>query len=319
MKQILLIVILFSTISFSSFGAEKYFYTVSLDGTGDFSSVQAAVDACKCFPDQRIVIFVKDGTYHEKVKVASMNNRLTIKGESVENTRIVYEDFFDKIQRGRNSTFYTYTLMVAANDFCLENITIENAAGPVGQAVALHVEGDRCVFRNCRILGNQDTVYAAGETSRQYFYNCYVEGTTDFVFGESTAVFESCTICSKADSYITAASTTKGKEFGFVFLNCSIAAANDVRNAYLGRPWRDFARVAFIRCELGQHIAPEGWSNWDDTQRDKTVFFAEYRNTGSGASTLKRVKWTKQLKPGEARKYTLKNILRGYDNWQPQK
>jgi len=317
MKKILFVSYFLFLLATFSFSAEKYDYTVAQDGSGDFTTIQAAIDACKCFPDQPIIIHVKNGIYQEKVKVPSMNTHLTIKGESTEKTIITWGDYFDKINRGRNSTFYTYTLLVESNDFCLENITVENSAGPVGQAVALHVEGDRCVFRNCRFLGHQDTVYAAGETSRQYFYNCYIEGTTDFIFGESTAVFETCVIHNKSDSYITAASTNNGKKFGFVFLNCKLTASDGVEKAYLGRPWRDYARVVYIRCELGDHIAPEGWANWDKTQRDKTAYYAEYKNTGAGANETSRVKWSKQLKPSEAKGYTITNILKGYDGWNP--
>lgn len=151
---------------------EVYRITVAKDGSGDYASIQKAIDNCKSFPDQRITIFVKNGIYKEKVVVPACNYRLSIIGESAEKTVITFDDYFTKINRGRNSTFYTYTLLVSADDFYAENLTIENSAGPVGQAVALHVEGDRCVFRNCRILGNQDTLYTDGLSSRQYFEGC---------------------------------------------------------------------------------------------------------------------------------------------------
>ena len=199
--------------------AGNYDFIVAKDGSGGYTSIQKAIDACKAFPDSRITIFVKNGIYKEKLVVPSCNTQLSIIGESAESTIITFGDFFSKINRGRNSTFYTYTLLVQANDFRLENITVENSAGAVGQAVALHVEGDRCVFVNCRILGNQDTLYAAGKFSRQLFNNCTIEGTTDFIFGEATVVFEKCTVHSKTDSYLTAASPPEGKPFGFVFLN----------------------------------------------------------------------------------------------------
>jgi pectinesterase len=303
----------------SIFAAEKYDFIVAQDGSGNFTSVQAAIDACKAFPDNPIVVFVKNGTYKEKVKVSACNNLLTIKGESVEKTIITYDDFFDKINRGRNSTFYTYTFMVEANDFRLENITIENSSGPVGQAVALHVEGDRCILKNCRILGNQDTLYTAGETSRQYFVDCYIEGTTDFIFGAATVFFERCTLHSKTDSYLTAASTTKGKEFGYVFYNCKLTASDNITKAYLGRPWRDYANVVFIHSEMGAHISPVGWTNWANTQRDKTAYFAEFENSGFGANIDNRVIWSKILTTKEASKYTAEYVLRGNDNWNPKK
>ncbi len=302
----------------SSFSQEKYDFIVAQDGTGSFTTIQAAIDACKAFPDKPIIIFVKNGIYKEKVKVPSCNTHLTIKGESVEKTILTYDDYFGKINRGRNSTFYTSTLLVEANDFRLENISVENSAGPVGQAIALHVEGDRCIFTNCRILGNQDTLYATGETSRQYYTNCYIEGTTDFIFGEATVVFENCTIHSKTDSYITAASTNKGKTYGFVFLNCKLTAEPHVTKAYLGRPWRDYAKVVFVRCEMGAHITASGWANWDKTERDKTAYYAEFGNFGVGSNTSGRVSWSKTLKPREAKKYSVEKVLKGYDGWKPK-
>jgi pectinesterase len=289
---------------------DKYEFTVAQEGTGDFTTIQQAVDACKSFPDARITIFVKNGTYHEKVVVPACNTRLSIIGESVEKTVITFGDYFDKINRGRNSTFYTYTFLVESDDFYAENLTIENSAGPVGQAVALHVKGDRCVFRNCRIRGNQDTLYTDGLNSRQYFAGCYIEGTTDFIFGAATVLFDRCTILSKSNSYITAASTVPGKPYGYVFLNCKLAAVEGVQKVYLGRPWRDFARVVFIKCELGAHILPAGWSNWSGTSRDKTAFFAEFGNTGPGADYSQRVSWSHQLSKKQAAQYTLKNILK---------
>ncbi len=317
MKKLMFVAMLLSIIS-NLYSDEKYDFTVAQDGSGNFTSIQAAIDACKAFPDKPIIVYIKNGIYKEKVKVPSCNTHLTLKGESVEKTIITYDDFFDKINRGRNSTFYTYTLLVEANDFRLENITVENSAGSVGQAVALHVEGDRCKFMNCRFLGNQDTMYITGEKSRNYFTNCFIEGTTDFIFGEATALFENCTLHCKSDSYITAASTNKGKTFGFVFLNCKLTAAPKVTKAYLGRPWRDYAKVVFIRCDIGAHISPAGWMNWDKTGRDKTAYYAEFGNTGVGANTSGRVSWSKVLKTREVKKYTSANILKGTDNWQPQ-
>lgn len=282
---------------------------MSQDGSGDFTTIQTAIDAAKAFPDMRVTIFIKNGIYREKVTVPSCNTRLSLIGESMTGTIITWDDHFKKMERGRNSTFYTWTLKVEADDFMAENLTIENNAGPVGQAVALHVEGDRCLFRNCRIVGNQDTLYAAGNDSRQYFQECTIEGTTDFIFGAATALFEECILRSKSNSYITAASTPDGKSYGYVFLRCRLTADEGVTQVYLGRPWRDFARTVFLQCEMGSHIVPEGWSNWSGTARDKTVFYAEYRNTGLGAASAGRIPWSRQLTKREARSYTPEKIL----------
>lgn len=288
---------------------EKPDFTVSPDGKGDFTSIQKAIDASKAFPDKRVTIFVKNGIYKEKIVVPSCNTFLSIIGESVEETIITYDDHFTKINRGRNSTFYTYTLRVEANDFILGNITVENSAGPVGQALALDVEGDRGVFYNCRFLGNQDTMYAAGRFSRQYFTNCYIEGTTDYIFGEATVFFEGCTLHSKSDSFITAASTPEGKSFGFVFDHCKLTAAEGVTKVFLGRPWRPFAKVAWLNCEMGSFVRPEGWNNWSKVENEKTASFAEWGNSGEGAQLDKRVPWSMKLTKKEAARYTKELIL----------
>jgi pectinesterase len=290
-------------------GQDKFEMTVSQDGKGDYPSIQSAIDACKAFPDQRIVIHIRNGIYHEKVVVPACNNRITFMGEDAGKTIITYGDYFAKINRGRNSTFQTYTILVEADDFIAENLTFENSAGPVGQAVALHVTGNRCVFRNCRILGNQDTLYTGGQDNRLYFKECFIQGTTDFIFGAATVLFDGCIICSKADSYITAASTVKGKRFGYVFMNCRLTAVEGINKVYLGRPWRDYAKVVFINCEFGKHIHPEGWSDWSGTNRFKTAFFGEYGNTGPGSIVSGRVNWSHQLTKKQASKYTVKNIL----------
>ena len=304
--SILLVLLVAST---ALFAQEKYTLTVSQDGKGDFTTIQQAIDASKAFPDQRVTIYVKNGTYREKIRIPSCNSQLSIIGESADNTILTFNDFFNRMGKGRNSTFYTGTLTDEANDFVLENITVENFAGPVGQAVALHVEGDRCLFINCRFLGSQDTLYAAGRFSRQYFFRCYVEGTTDFIFGEATALFEECEIHCKADSYITAASTPEGKPFGFVFNNCKITAAANVSKVFLGRPWRSFAKVAYLHCQLGSFILTEGWDNWSKKENELTAQFAEYGNHGEGALLSGRVGWSKKLSEKQAGAFTKEQIF----------
>lgn len=288
--------------------------TVSPDGTGDFTHIQEAINATKAFPDQPVTIYIKNGTYHEKVKVPAWNTHLSFIGESKDKTIITYGDYFDKIGQGRNSTFMTYTLQVDADDFYAENLTIENSAGPVGQAVALHVEGDRCTFVNCAFLGHQDTLYVAGEGSRQYFTRCYIAGTTDFIFGAATAVFEDCTIHARSDSYLTAASTPQGIAYGFVFIRCALTAAEGVSNVYLGRPWRTYARTVFLNCTMGSHIRAEGWHNWHNPDAEKKSFYAEYQSAGPGANTSERVPWSHTLSRKEAARYTLSRI---FGDWTP--
>ena len=298
-----------------SFGQDFQSYiVVAQDGSGDFTGIQNAIDAAKAFPPSPITLFIKKGIYNEKVIVPSWNTNLSLVGEDADNTKIIWDDYFDKINRGRNSTFFTYTLKVEADDFYMENMTIENAAGDAGQAVAIHVEGNRCRFKNCKILGNQDTAYLDGENSHQLFTDCTISGTTDFIFGSATVVFKECTIISKKDSYITAASTTKGKDFGFVFINCKLQAAPNVNKVFLGRPWRPYAKTVFMECELGKHICIEGWEKWSNKDSLSTTFYAEYKNYGPGANTTERVKWAHQLTQEVAKKYILENIL---SNWNP--
>ncbi len=286
---------------------------VAKDGTGDYNSIQEAINASKAFPYDRVVINIKNGIYNEKVKVHEWNTNISLIGESKENTIITYDDYFGKMNMGRNSTFYTYTLLVEADDFYATNLTIQNTAGEVGQAVALSVFSDKVYIENCNILGNQDTLYASGE-GRQYFKNCYIEGTTDFIFGNATALFENCVIHSKKNSYITAASTPEGAAFGYVFRNCKLTNDEDVTKVYLGRPWRIYAQTVFLNCQLGKHILPEGWHNWSKPEAESTAFYAEFDNTGEGFQPEKRVSWSKQLTAEEVEKYTSKNILGEHKN-----
>ena len=288
--------------------------TVAHDGSGDFTTIQSAINATKTFPEVPINIYIKNGVYHEKVEVYSWNTNISLIGENRDKTIITFNDHFKKINKGRNSTFHTYTLKVSANDFHAENLTVINSAGPVGQAVALHVEADRASFFNVTLKGNQDTLYVAGEGARSYFKNCLIEGTTDFIFGGGTALFESCEIKSLSNSFITAASTPKSQPFGFVFNNCVITAASGVNNVYLGRPWRSYAKTVFINSILGEHILPTGWNNWGSKEKEQTVFYGEFNNTGKGANIEKRVQWSQQLTESQANTYTKQRILR---DWQP--
>ena len=290
---------------------------VAQDGSGDFTSIEKAVESCKSFPYESITIFIKNGVYHEKVRIPAWNTKITLAGESRDSTIITYGDYFSKIGKGPNSTFYTATLLVQGRDFKAENLTIENSAGPVGQAIALDLEADRCQIINCRILGNQDTVYCAGALARQYFRNCTIIGTTDFIFGEATALFEKCTLVIKSNSYFTAASTPPYARFGFVFRDCTLKGAPGINKALLGRPWRKYARTVWLHCEMDSCISPRGWSNWNDTANQRTVTYAEYQSTGPGAATSRRASWAKTLSATEARHYSAPEIFRGIPAWDP--
>ncbi|WP_432711951.1 pectinesterase family protein [Pedobacter sp.] len=306
MKKFTLVAIFMCCCTFVFAQQNKFKYTVAKDGSGEYTSIQDAINAMRVYPLQRIVLYIKNGVYNEKIDLPTSNTDVTFIGESVEKTIITFNDYSG---RGKTTTFTSYTARIGGDDFRAENITFANTAGPVGQAVALHLEADRAVFKNCRFLGYQDTLYLAGENKRQYFVNCYIEGTTDFIFGSSTAVFENCTIHSKSNSYVTATNTREGVKYGFVFINCKLTADATVTKVFLGRPWREHAKTVFLNCELGKHIVAEGWNNWSNPAAEKNSFYAEYRNIGAGSQINKRVPWSKQLTDKEAKAYTLQQIF----------
>ena len=309
MKNIGLIITVLLCSHLVSAGNRKFNISVSKDGTGNFRTIQEAINSVADNQSARTVIFVKNGVYKEKVILPSSKLNVSLIGESVEHTVITFDDYNPKV-KGRDTinTWNSFTFAADAEGFIAENITFENTAGRVGQAVALRVNADRVIFRNCRFLGNQDTLFAHG-IGRVYFSNCYIEGTTDFIFGSAIALFENCTIHSKHNSYITAASTPNGNPYGYVFKNCTLTADSGVHKVYLGRPWRAYAKTVFIHCTLGAHICPEGWDNWKNPDREKTTYYAEYQNTGPGANPPARVGWSKQLTDEEAAAYTSENIF----------
>lgn len=287
----------------------EYNVVVAKDGSGDYSTIQEALNNTKSFPYERVIINIRNGVYNEKIHVYSWNTKVSFLGESKDHTIITYNDFFGKINKGRNSTFHSSTVLVEGNDFIAKNLTIKNTAGEVGQAVALSVNSTRAVFENCAFLGFQDTLYTTGDGFKQYFKDCYIEGSTDFIFGEATALFEGCTIHSKADSFITAASTPENQNYGYVFRNCKLTADENVTKVYLGRPWRKYAKTVFINCDMGKHILPKGWHNWNKKEAEEKVFYAEFNSIGQGANTEKRVSWSNELKKNQVKKYTHENIF----------
>lgn len=322
MKKIILfkLIICVLIISNSSFAQTsnpdkyKYNFVVAKDGSGDYKYIQDAIDAMRVFPLAPITLHIKNGVYTEKIELSENNTDVTFIGESIDKTIITFNDYSG---RGKHiGTFNSHTVKISGNRFKAENITFENSAGTVGQAVALYVDADKAIFKNCKFLGNQDTMYLGGEYSRQLFIDCYIEGTTDFIFGPATAVFKNCTIYSKSNSYITAPNTPKDKAFGFVFLDCKVTTADGVDKLYLGRPWRACAKSVFINCELPKAITPEGWHNWGNPENEKTAFFAEYECYGEGFKPKERVLWSHQLSKEEAKKYTLDTIFKDCNIWK---
>ena len=295
-----------------------YDFVVAKDGSGDFFTLQDAIDAVPDFrKEKRTNILVRRGVYKEKLIVPECKLNISLIGE--DGAVLTNDDYAQKKNRfGENmSTSGSSTCYIYGPDFYAENITFENSAGRVGQAVACFIEGDRAYFKNCRFLGNQDTLYNYGKESRQYFENCYIEGTVDFIFGWATVLFKDCIIHSVGDGYVTAPATDKGKKYGYVFMDCKLTAADGVHKVYLSRPWRPYAKAVFIRCDLGNHIMPEGWNNWGKKDNEKTAFYAEYKNIGEGAPIENRAKWSHQLK--NLNNFGEEDILLGNDGWNPVK
>lgn len=315
MKKLLLLIAL--SLSVTVQAAKSYdnpdTIVVARDGTGEFRTIDEAIEVCRAFMDYHKVIYIKKGTYKEKLVIPQWLQNIELCGEDRDETIITYDDHANINKMG---TFRTYTLKVEANDITLKNITIENNSARLGQAVALHTEGDRLVFINCRFIGHQDTIYTGMPYTRLYFNGCYICGTTDFIFGPSTAWFEDCTIESLVNSYVTAASTPADAAYGYIFNNCRLIAKENVDKVYLGRPWRDYGYTLFMNCELGTHIRPEGWHHWEK-HREQTARYLEYNNRGIGAQTQQRVPWSRQLSKKEAQQITPERIFARQDNWNP--
>lgn len=314
MRKVLGLLLLLSVVSAAWAQERQDTIVVSRDGTGNFRTLQEAIESARAFMDYTVTIYVKNGVYKEKVIVPSWVENIDIIGEDRDKTIITYDDHANINKMG---TFRTYTVKVEGSDITFKNLTIENNAAQFGQAVALHTEGDRLKFINCRILGNQDTIYTGAKFTRLYFKDCYIDGTTDFIFGPSTALFENCMIHSKRNSYVTAASTPKEAKYGYIFKHCKLTAEPGVDKVYLGRPWRPYAYTLFIECELGKHIVPAGWHNWGKQSNEETARYMEYKNTGEGANVSERVAWSKQLTKKEAEAVTVDAIFRTQSDWDP--
>jgi pectinesterase len=291
---------------------------VAADGSGQFTKVQ---DAIMSVPDgsadNPVFIRIKPGTYKEEIYVQREKRFFHLVGDDAKTTILTYDLHANmKDKDGKPiGTFRTPSVTIDADDFTAENLTFENSAGPVGQALAIRVDGDRAAFRNCRFLGNQDTIFL--NRGRQYFVHCYIEGTTDFIFGGATAYFDDCDVHCLKSSYITAAATPDFQPFGFVFRNCRVSAEPEVK-MYLGRPWRGYAAVTFLDCELPTAIRPAGWHNWDRPERESTARYAESGSSGPGANPDARVKWAQQLTATEAAAITPEKVLSGADAWRPR-
>ena len=285
---------------------------VDAEGKGKYKTLQAALDAIPSNSNHATIIYIKKGTYKEKLIVDATKNNITLIGDDKANTILTYDDHAGtRLLNGDTlNTWTCATFVVYGNNFHAEQITFQNNAGfTAGQAVALRIEGNRASFKDCNFIGFQDVLFLSGSGVKHYFENCYIEGTTDFIFGAATAVFNKCHIHSKKNSHVTAASTNSIIPFGFVFFDCKLTADSNVNKVSLGRPWSPTASVTYIRCELGKHIIAEGWNNWKNPANEATARYAEYKNVGPGADTNKRVSWSKQLTEAELNRFSMENIL----------
>lgn len=324
---------------------------VSKTPPGDFKTIQEAVNSVPDNSSETYRIHIKPGVYKEKIFIRK--NNLEIYGEDPSETIIEYGDGARKLRddgKTEYGTFNSAVVLFAGSNITVKNITIENTAGPgniAGQALAAYVAADRCSFYNCRFLGYQDTIFAGECTDsamknlmlpdfftsskvniehqiiRNYFKDCYVAGDVDFIFGPNCCYFEGCEIYSRkreseACSYITAASTPASQEYGLVFHNCKLTSDDQKGSVYLGRPWRNYAKTAFISCNMAQHIHPHGWHNWGRTSAEALCGYVEYGCYGDGASTLERALFSKQLTNPEVEEYfSISRVFASPDEWIP--
>jgi pectinesterase len=308
---------------------DKFDAIVSTDVSADYKDLQTAINAAPDNGTRPFRILLKPGIYQGPFIVPREKCRVELLGENASNTILTYNLNVHETNAATDLRFTGTGVVLLGDDFCAENITFQNTSGDHGQALALRVDGDRAVFKHCRMLGWQDTLML--NDGRDYFTNCYIEGRVDFIYGSATAVFERCEIHSKNGGHVTAANTPKEKPFGLVFMNCKLtgdphpwispaeisAKTNSAPMADLGRPWRSYASVTYLNCEMGTHIKPEGWNNWRNPTNELTARFAEYNSTGPGANPGKRVKWARQLTKEEGDKITVESVLAGNDGWNP--
>lgn len=313
-------------------------FTVAADGSGDFRTIQEAINACPDYDHGHITtIHIKAGTYKEMVTIPHNKFRIKLYGDGADKSIITYDKYAKKLWPGTDRTVGTSgsaTMYIHSSYVTLEDLTVENSSGEgkdIAQAVALFTDGDFIFVHRCRLIGNQDTLYTYGRygkdggIKRNYYLDCYIEGTTDFIFGPSICYFENCQLHSKKNSYVTAASTLEGQKYGYVFVNCKLTADKGVDKCYLGRPWGAYAKTVFMNCELGSHILPEGWHDWEKEGKPNTKensYYAEYRNYGPGAVPATgspaiaaddiaagRVSWSRQLTPEQAAEYSFEKVM----------
>ncbi len=315
---------------------------VAEDGSGDFKTIQEAIAAIPDNSAEPVVVRIKPGTYHGQIILPVGKNNVHFVGDDTKTTFLTFAINTNEEQpAGIDPRHKGIGVVILGDDFQASNLTFQNTSGDHGQALALRIVGDRAIVKNCRLLGWQDTLRV--DKKRQYFRDCYIEGRVDFIYGSGTAIFDNCEIKSKNGGYVTAANTPQEVPFGFVFLNCKLTASPEPwvdpttvqppagrrsdAAAFLGRPWREYASVTYINCQMGSHIRPEGWNNWGKVESEKTARYAEFGSRqldivgpdgkivrGAPLDLSKRVSWAKVLTEEEAAKYTIEGI---FGNWNP--
>lgn len=294
-------------------------FIVASDGSGDFQTVQEAINAVPDDNEKRVVIFIKAGVYKAHLEVPKRKTFVTLRGEDAQKTLLTNDLHMKSLGAdGREvGTTGCATVVVQASDFVAENLSIENNAPRVAQALAIYADADRLAFYKCRFLGYQDTVRV--RSGRQYFEECFIQGRTDFIYGEATAWFERCQIHVLDWGWITAANTPQEQAFGLVFSQCKITGEAGVKTL-LGRPWRDYASTIWLHTEIHHTIAPEGWHNWNKPDAEKTVRYAEFGShtpDGKIIDLHTRVPWAKILSAEQAAQISLAKVLGGPDKWNP--
>lgn len=309
--------------------------TVAKDNSGDFNSIQQAVDSIPAGTPE--TIYIKKGIYKERVEVRK--NNISFVGESTDDT-IITESYYARMimpDGSKRGTFRSYTFFVYADNFTASNLTFENAAGfgdEFGQAIAVYAEGDNITFRNCKILGHQDTLFTGplpmkekqpggftGPTIdgirrvvHQLYEDCYIAGEIDFIFGSATAYFKNCTLFAlnrnqEINAYYTAPSTYEGQALGYVFESCTFTGNCPPKSVALSRPWRIHAKTVLLNCSYSDQIIDEGFTDWNKPESHETVYYAEYNGHGEGFKPEKRAAYVHQLNESEAARYTLENVM----------
>ena len=342
MKKIISAFFAFCLISVSALFAEtpspvpEGAVIVARDGSGDYTDIRSAINSLRSYkPEGRAYVYVKKGVYEEKLLIPPHKTEVSLIGEDRDSTVVVWHDHANMPDNrgGTIGTFESWTMRVDGPQFICENMTIINDAmtwhnpgwekdrknnANVGQAVALHIEADMVVFRNCSIKGFQDTLFTGNGDGREYFENCYIEGAVDFMFGPATVWYENCHLHLILPGYYTAASTPEDHPYGYVYDKCLLTAAEGLAGQWLGRPWRNYAYVLWKECRMDVDLNPAGWNNWNDPAREKTARYYEYRCTGRGADRSGRAPWSHELSDAEAAAVTIGNVFSREGNvWRP--